>query len=89
MRLSFGRGCSILGLANANRLREEPQKILLVIQLSLYCLLFFLMVKAAVKDNGMNCLYFYPPAFIDEAARRGLADKDETMKRLDDAMAKL
>ena len=39
------------------------------------------MVKAAVKDNGMNCLYFYPPAFIDEAARRGLADKDETMKR--------
>ena len=54
---------------------------LLIIQLILYCLLFFLMVKAAVKDNGMNCLYFYPPAFIDEAARRGLADKDETMKR--------
>lgn len=54
---------------------------LLIIQLILYCLLFFLMVKAAVKDNGMNCLYFYPPAFIDEAAKRGLADKDETMKR--------
>ena len=54
---------------------------LLIIQLVLYCLLFFLMVKAAVKDNGMNCLYFYPPAFIDEAAKRGLADKDETMKR--------
>ena len=54
---------------------------LLIIQLVLYCLLFFLMVKTAVKDNGMNCLYFYPPAFIDEAARRGLADKDETMKR--------
>ena len=53
---------------------------LLIIQLVLYCLLFFLMVKAAVKDNGMNCLYFYPPAFI-EAAKRGLADKDETMKR--------
>ena len=31
---------------------------LLIIQLVLYCLLFFLMVKAAVKDNGMNCLYF-------------------------------
>ena len=54
---------------------------LLIIQLILYCLLFFLMVKAAVKANGMNCLYFYPPAFIDEAASRGLADKDETMKR--------
>lgn len=54
---------------------------LLIIRLVLYCLLFFLMVKAAAKDNGMNCLYFYPPAFIDEAARCGLADKDETMKR--------
>lgn len=54
---------------------------LLIIQLILYCLLFFLMVKAAVKDNGIKCLYFYPPAFIDEAARRSLADKDETMKR--------
>ena len=43
---------------------------LLIIQLILYCLLFFLMVKAAVKDNGMNCLYFYPPSFIDEAAKR-------------------
>ena len=54
---------------------------LILVQLILYCLLFFLMVKAAVKDNGMNCLYFYPLAFIDEAAKRGLADKDETMKR--------
>ena len=54
---------------------------LLIIQLVLYCLLFFLMVKAAVKDNGMNCLYFYPPALSTKAARRGLADKDETMKR--------
>ena len=34
-----------------------------------------------MKNDGRNCLYFYPPAFIDEAARRGLADKDETMKR--------
>lgn len=42
---------------------------LLIIQLILYCLLFFLMVKAAVKDNGMNCLYFYPPAFIDWLTR--------------------
>ena len=54
---------------------------LLIIQLVLYCLLFFLMVKAAVKHNGTNCLYFYPPAFIDEAVRRGPAAKDETMKR--------
>ena len=43
---------------------------LLIIQLILYCLLFFLMVKAAVKDNGMNCLYFYPPAFIESAPEK-------------------
>ena len=42
---------------------------LLIIQLVLYCLLFFLMVKAAVKDNGMNCLYFYPKEYLDEAQR--------------------
>ena len=54
---------------------------LLIIQLILYCLLFFLMVKAAVKDNGMNCLYFYPTAYIDEAQRRGLAEHGDVMRR--------
>ena len=54
---------------------------LLIIQLVLYCLLFFLMVKAAVKDNGMNCLYFYPTAYIDEAQRRGLAEHGDVMRR--------
>ena len=54
---------------------------LLIIQLILYCLLFFLMVKAAVKDNGMNCLYFYPTAYIDEAQRRGLAEHGAVMRR--------
>ena len=54
---------------------------LIVLQLILYCFLFYLLVKIELKDNGMNCLYFYPPAFIDEAAKRGLADKDATMKR--------
>ena len=54
---------------------------LIVLQLILYCFLFYLLVKIELKDNGMNCLYFYPPAFIDEAAKRGLADKAATMKR--------
>ena len=36
---------------------------LLIIQLILYCLLFFLMVKAAVKDNGMNLPVVLPAGF--------------------------
>ena len=54
---------------------------MIVLQMVLYCLLFIGLVKCAVKDNGMNCLYFYPKEFIEEAQRRGIADKDATMKR--------
>lgn len=46
---------------------------MLLLQLVLYCLLFALLVKVAVKDSGRNCLYFYPKEYIDEAQRRGLA----------------
>ena len=41
---------------------------MLFLQLCLYCLLFFLLVKAAVRNDGRNCLYFYPKEYIDEAA---------------------
>ena len=54
---------------------------LLILQNGLYCLLFFLLVKCAVRDNGMNCLYFYPKAYIAEAQRRGLADQKTIMKQ--------
>lgn len=54
---------------------------MLLLQLVLYCLLFALLVKCAVKDSGRNCLYFYPKEYIDEAQKRGFADKDATMKK--------
>lgn len=54
---------------------------LLVLQLILYCLLFLLLVKCAVKNSGLNCLYFYPPDYIREAQNRGLADQAEEMKK--------
>ena len=54
---------------------------MIVLQMTLYCLLFIGLVKCAVRDNGRNCLYFYPKEFIEEAERRGIADKDETMKK--------
>lgn len=52
-----------------------------VVQNILYCLLFIGLVKCAVRNNGLNCLYFYPPEFIEEAQKRGIADKEATMKK--------
>ena len=54
---------------------------MLFLQLCLYCLLFFLLVKAAVRNDGRNCLYFYPKEYIDEAAKRDLADPAATMAK--------
>lgn len=54
---------------------------LLIFQIALYCLLFIAMVKILAQDSGLNCLYFYPQDYIDEAARRGLADRDAVMKK--------
>ncbi len=44
---------------------------LLLLQIALYCLLYILLVKLAVKNDGLNCLYFYPKEYIDEAQKRG------------------
>lgn len=51
------------------------------LQIALYCLLFFLLVKCAVRDSGRNCLYFYPKAYLDEAQRRGIANREAEMKK--------
>lgn len=45
---------------------------MLLLQNILYCLLFILMVR----NDGMNCVYFYPKEYIEEADKRGLIDKD-------------
>ena len=47
------------------------------LQTALYCLL----VKCAVKDSGRNCRYFYPKACLDEAQRRGIANRKAEMKK--------
>lgn len=52
-----------------------------VLQMALYCFLFIVLVKCAAENSGLNCLYFYPKAYIDEAQKRGIADKDATMKK--------
>ncbi len=54
---------------------------LLLAQIVLYCLLYIFLVKCAVRNSGRNCLYFYPKEYIDEAHKRGIVDKDATMKK--------
>ncbi len=54
---------------------------MLALQVVLFCLLYIFMVKVAVKNDGLNCLYFYPEEYIDAAVKRGLADRDEVAKR--------
>ena len=54
---------------------------MLLLQNVLYCLLYILLVKCAVRNSGRNCFYFYPKEYIDEAEKRGIADKDATMKK--------
>ena len=51
------------------------------LQTALYCLLFFLLVKCAVKNSGRNCRCFYPKACLDEAQRRGIANREAETKK--------
>ena len=53
---------------------------MLFLQLLLYCALFTLMVKAAVGNNALNGLYFYPKAVQERAFAIGLIDR-ETVNR--------
>ena len=54
---------------------------MMLLQNILYCLLFILMVKCLVINHVMNCVYFYPKEYIEEADKRGLIDKDAVMKK--------
>ena len=54
---------------------------LLLLQNVLYCLLYASLIKCAVRNDGRNCLYFYPKEYIEEAQKRGIADKETVMKR--------
>lgn len=53
---------------------------MIVIQLILYCLLFTVMVKFAVRGGAIDGLYFYPKPVQDRAIKIGLTDQ-ETMNR--------
>ena len=38
--------------------------------------MYALLIKCAVRNDGRNCLYFYPKEYIEEAQKRGIADKE-------------
>lgn len=48
---------------------------MIIFQLVLYCLLFTLMVKLAVRNNAINALYFYPKPVQERAFALELADR--------------
>lgn len=55
---------------------------LLALQAVLYCLLYIGLIKCfAARNDGRNCLYFYPKEYLDEAQKRGLADREAEMRR--------
>ena len=53
---------------------------MIILQLILYCLLFTLMVKYAVRGGAVDGLYFYPKEVQERAIAIGLTDR-ETMQR--------
>ena len=53
---------------------------MIILQLILYCLLFTLMVRYAVRGGAVDGLYFYPKPVQERALEIGLTDR-ETMVR--------
>ena len=62
---------------------------MILLQLVLYCLLLVVIVKAAVRDNAVNGLYFYPKAVQEKAFELGLTDRETVRKRRTRCMAAL
>jgi hypothetical protein len=60
---------------------EVNAKMIILLQLVIYCLLYIGMVKVAARDSGRNCLYFYPKDYIEKAVELGVGDKEEILKK--------
>lgn len=54
---------------------------MIILQLMLYCLLFTLMVRYAVRGGAVDGLYFYPKAVQEKAIAIGLTDRDAMIKK--------
>ena len=54
---------------------------MIVLQLVLFCALFTLMVKLAVRNNALNALYFYPKPVQERVYQLGLTDKETVARK--------
>lgn len=53
---------------------------LFILQLIIYCAVFTLTVKLAVRDNPLNGLYFYPKPVQEKVYELGLTDRKTVAK---------
>ena len=54
---------------------------MIILQLLLFCAIFTLMVKAAVGNNALNGLYFYPKAVQEKVYELGLTDRQTVQRK--------
>ncbi len=57
------------------------QKMMILLQLILFCALFTLMVKIAVGNNAVNGLYFYPKPVQEKVFELGLTDRETVARK--------
>ncbi len=57
------------------------QKIMILLQLILFCALFTLMVKLAVGNSALNGLYFYPKPVQEKVFELGLTDRETVAQK--------
>lgn len=54
---------------------------MIVLQLALFCALFTLMVKIGAGSSALNCLYFYPKEYQEQAFRLNLTDRETVARK--------
>lgn len=54
---------------------------MIILQLILFCALFFLMIKLGVGNNALNALYFYPKPVQERVYELGLTDRETVARK--------
>ena len=54
---------------------------MIILQLILFCALFALMVKLAVRNDALNALYFYPKPVQERVYDLGLTDRETVARK--------
>lgn len=54
---------------------------LLLLQLVFFCALFTGLVRMAAGSTALNCLYFYPKSYQEQAYRLGLTDRETVARK--------